>query len=82
VRFLSRFVNRCDIAVGLACVLLLVPCFCHAAAGCSVPVTAHGWQIMTVHSGGLNREVLIYVPASAVGHWLLGWWPNGLSYGV
>ena len=55
------------IAAGLACALLLVPSFSHAAAGCSLPATVPGWQEVTVHSGGLDRKVPLYIPASATG---------------
>jgi polyhydroxybutyrate depolymerase len=62
---LSRLVDLGGIARSLACVVLLVaPSFCHAAAGCA---TAPGWQVVTVHSGGLDREVPLYIPASAAG---------------
>jgi len=54
------------IALGLACALLLVPSFGHAA-GCTLPGTGPGWQVVTVHSGGLDRKVPVYIPASAAG---------------
>jgi len=52
----------------LAWVLMTASSICHAGASCSVPATAPGWQIVPVRSGGLNRDVPLYVPASAVGH--------------
>jgi polyhydroxybutyrate depolymerase len=55
------------IALGLVCMLLTGPAFCHVATGCSVPAPAAGWHVVTVHSGGLNREVPLYTPASAAG---------------
>ena len=64
---LSRFFNISGIAVGFQCVLLIMPSFSHAAAGCSLPATVAGWQVVTLHSGGLNREVPLYIPASAAG---------------
>ncbi len=54
-------------ALGLACVILLIPCVTRAA-GCALPVLGPGWQIVTVHSGGLDRKVPLYVPTTAVGH--------------
>lgn len=54
-------------AVGLTCALLLVPLVSHAAASCSAPHRPVGWQVVEVHSGGLNRKVPLYVPESAVG---------------
>ncbi len=67
VRAANRFFNMCGIAVGLAGALLLGPSLSHAAAGCSLPATASGWQDVTVHSGGLERKVPLYIPASAAG---------------
>jgi polyhydroxybutyrate depolymerase len=68
VRAVNQFFNTSGIAVGLACALLFVPSFSRAAAGCALSVTAPGWQVVTVHSGGLNRKVPLYVPAAAAGH--------------
>jgi polyhydroxybutyrate depolymerase len=67
VRALNRFLDLTGIPVALACALLLVPSFGHAAAGCSTQTTVPGWQVVTVHSGSLNRKVPLYVPASAAG---------------
>jgi polyhydroxybutyrate depolymerase len=67
VRALNRVVNMSGIAAGLACALLLAPSFSRAAAGCSLPGTAPGWQVVTVHSGSLDRKVPVYIPASAAG---------------
>ncbi|HEY6455025.1 MAG TPA: PHB depolymerase family esterase [Steroidobacteraceae bacterium] len=67
MRAVSHFFDMNGIAIGLACVLLLAPSFSHAAAGCSLTVTAPGWQVVTVHSGGLSRHVPLYIPASAAG---------------
>src|SRR5580658_8502668 len=66
MRAVNRFVDMSGIAVGLACALLLVPPFSHAA-GCSPAAMVTGWQDVTVHSGGLDRKVPVYIPASAAG---------------
>jgi polyhydroxybutyrate depolymerase len=63
----NRFFRMGGIAVGLASALLLLPNFSRAAAGCSIPAAARGWQVVTVHSGGVNRNVPVYIPASAAG---------------
>jgi polyhydroxybutyrate depolymerase len=68
VRVLNCFFNMSGIAVGLACAVLLVPSFSHARAGCSLAATVPGWQVVTVHSGGVDRQVPLYIPASAAGH--------------
>jgi polyhydroxybutyrate depolymerase len=67
VRALDRFLSITGIPMGLACSLVLVPSFSHAAAGCANQATVPGWQVVTVHSGNLNRQVPLYVPASAAG---------------
>jgi polyhydroxybutyrate depolymerase len=68
VRAVNRLFNVSGIALGMACALLLVPSFSHAATtGCSLPAGAPGWQVVTVQSGGLNRRVPLYIPASAAG---------------
>jgi polyhydroxybutyrate depolymerase len=67
VRVLNRLFNVSAIAIGLACALLLMPSFSRAAAGCLSPATVSGWQVVTVKSGGLDRKVPVYVPASAAG---------------
>src|SRR5665213_2870801 len=67
LRALNRLFDMSGIAVGLACALLLVPSFSHAAAVCTLPGTGLGWQVVTVHSDGLNRKVPLYIPASAAG---------------
>jgi polyhydroxybutyrate depolymerase len=67
VRTLKRFFNMSGIAVVLACAFLSMPSFGHAAADCTTPAMARGWQVVTVHSGGLNRDVPLYIPASAAG---------------
>ena len=67
MRALNRLFDMSGIAVGLACALLLVPSFSHAAAVCTLPGTGLGWQVVTVHSDGLNRKVPLYIPASAAG---------------
>lgn len=64
---MNRLFNMSGIAVGLAGALLLAPSFSHAAEVCSRPATVSGWQDVTVHSGGLKREVPVYIPASAAG---------------
>ncbi len=56
------------IAAGLACAILLLPPAARAADGCALPVLNPGWQTVTVHSGGVDRKVPLYVPASGVGH--------------
>jgi polyhydroxybutyrate depolymerase len=66
VRAPNRFFNMSGTAVGLACALLVVPSLSHAVA-CALPATVPGWQDVTVHSGGLDRKVPLYIPASAVG---------------
>ena len=53
------------IAVGLACAIVFVPCLTRAADTCAL--LGPGWQMVTVHSGGLDRKVRVYVPASGVG---------------
>lgn len=67
MRALNRILNGSAIAVGLAWVILLVPASTRAADGCALPVLSSGWQMVTVRSGGLDRKVRLYVPASAVG---------------
>ena len=47
--------------------LLLLPSFSHAATGCALTLSVPGWQLVTVHSGGLERQVPLYVPASVAG---------------
>ncbi len=68
MRALNRFCSMGGIAMGLACALQLVPSVSPAAAGCSLAATVPGWQVVTVHSGGLDRKVPLYKPASAAGH--------------
>ena len=51
----------------LACALLLPSVGHTAAPGCSVSALVPGWQVVTVHSGGLDRKVPVYVPAVAAG---------------
>jgi polyhydroxybutyrate depolymerase len=67
MRALKRFLERRGIPAGLACALLLVPSFSYAAVGCSLAAAVPGWQVVTVRSGGLNRTVPVYIPASAAG---------------
>jgi polyhydroxybutyrate depolymerase len=62
---LSRTMKRVNAALGLACAFLLLPSFGHAATQCSPPAT--GWQVVSVQSGGLDRKVPVYIPASAAG---------------
>jgi polyhydroxybutyrate depolymerase len=66
VRVLNRFFNMSGVAVGLAGALLLVPSV-SPAAGCSLGMVP-GWQVVTVHSGSLDRQVPLYVPAAVAGH--------------
>ena len=53
------------VTVAFAFASLLVPSLSHAAEGCITSALGRGWQVVVVHSGGLNREVPLYVPASA-----------------
>ena len=61
------WVSMSGIAAVLTGVLLLAPSFTHAAAGCDRPGAVPGWQVVTVNSGGLDRKVAVYMPASAAG---------------
>lgn len=56
------------IAIALTCAILLVPSLTRAAAPSCTPSALHpGWQTITVHSGTLEREVPLYVPAAQIG---------------
>jgi polyhydroxybutyrate depolymerase len=66
VRALDRFLEIAAVPIGLACSLLLAPSLSYAA-GCPVHPAVSGWQVVTVHSGGLDRKVPLYMPASATG---------------
>jgi polyhydroxybutyrate depolymerase len=55
------------IAVAFAYASLLTASLSHAAEGCATFALKRGWQVVTVHSGDLNREVPVYVPASVAG---------------
>src|SRR5579862_2778908 len=68
MRALNRTLHMGALAVGLACAILLVPSAARAADSCALPVLNPGWQTVTVHSGGVDRKVPLYVPASGVGH--------------
>jgi polyhydroxybutyrate depolymerase len=46
---------------------LLLPLLAHADANCTSSIAKTGWQDFTVQSGGRDRKVPLYVPASAVG---------------
>jgi polyhydroxybutyrate depolymerase len=54
-------------AVGLIAAFLLVPSLALAAGRCVLPERGTGWQSVTVHSGGLDRKMRLYIPASAAG---------------
>lgn len=54
-------------AVGVAFALMLVPPISGAASSCSGAGRHPGWQTVQVRSGGENRELLLYTPASASG---------------
>lgn len=60
-----RYVSA--IAVCLAGTLLLSPSLAHGANRCTLPALSPGWHTIAVHSGELDRQVPVYVPASAVG---------------
>jgi polyhydroxybutyrate depolymerase len=67
MRFAYTTGHVSPIAIALACAILLLPSLTRAATGC-MPTALHaGWQTITVHSGGLDRNVPLYVPASQVG---------------
>jgi polyhydroxybutyrate depolymerase len=66
VRALDRVLEIAGIPMALACSLLLVPSFSYAE-GCPLQGRVSGWQVVTVHSGGLDRKVPLYIPASAAG---------------
>jgi polyhydroxybutyrate depolymerase len=66
VKALSHFLDVSGILLGWTCSLLLMPSFSQAA-GCPVRDAAVGWQVVTVHSGGVDRKVPLYIPASATG---------------
>lgn len=54
-------------AVGLALAVLLLPSLARAAESCTSAFPKSGWQTVTVHSGGLDRKVPLYVPTSGLG---------------
>jgi polyhydroxybutyrate depolymerase len=61
---LRRMMHRANAVVGLASVLLLLAFLAHADTAC---LPASGWQSVMVQSGGLDRKVPVYIPASAAG---------------
>jgi polyhydroxybutyrate depolymerase len=65
---MSRIRRVSEIAVCLTCVLLLMPSLAQAAGECALPALSPGWHALAVHSGGLDRNVPVYVPASGAGH--------------
>lgn len=64
---LIRCFTSSGAAVGLACAYLLAPHNSDAASPCSGLRSTAGWQTVPVRSGNLNREILLYMPESAVG---------------
>jgi len=57
------------IAVSCAWVLTILsfPRGAQADEACTPAIAKAGWQTITVHSGGVDRKVSLYVPASGVG---------------
>ena len=47
--------------------ILLVPALGRAGGACTPGSVGSGWRTVTVRSGGLAREVALYVPAAALG---------------
>jgi polyhydroxybutyrate depolymerase len=65
---MSRIRHVSMIAVCVTCALLLMPSLARAAGDCALPALTPGWHTLTVHSGGLDRHVPVYVPTSQAGH--------------